>query len=175
MKPQLLADNSRLEEIYNLRVEAWENSERTNSINRNNFPNGWSDTIDPQAFHWIVTNETNQIIASARLSLHNSLDELPYPPAFKKFNLPSERPFAFYTRMVVAHEYRSLFLVKKLDKCRIEFIKKLQLPYTVATCTDKRINSLVELGFEILGNTTIEYADIVEETALILHVSNILI
>lgn len=172
-EPILLTDKSRLQEIYDLRVAAWENSERIGSINKTKFPNGWAEEIDKEAFHFVVVDETDKIVASARISLHNSLDELPYPSAFKNFKLPTDRPFAFYSRLVVSPNNRNRLLLKKLDQIRIAFLKENKIPFAIATCKDKRLKSVIEIGFEVLGKTTIDYVEIGEETALILMLNTI--
>lgn len=173
MTPTLLTDKSRLQEIYDLRVEAWESSDRIGTINRTTFPNGWIEEIDEKAFHFVVLDETDKIVASARISLHNSLDELPYPTAFKNFQLPVDRPFAFYSRLVVSPNSRSHFYFKKLDQIRITFLMEKKIQFALATCSDKRLRSMLDVGFTVLGKTTIDYAEIGEEKALILMLDNI--
>jgi len=172
-EPILLTDKSRLQEIYDLRIAAWENSERICSINKTKFPNGWVEEIDKDAFHFVVFDDSNKIVASARISLHNSLDELPYPSAFRSFNLPTDRPFAFYSRLVVSPNHRNSLLLKKLDQIRIAFLKENKIPFAIATCKDKRLKSVIEIGFEVLGRTTVQYAEKDEESALILMLDNI--
>lgn len=173
MTAKLLSDRSRLQEIYDLRVAAWENSGRIGAINRITFPYGWSEEIDKEAFHFVVIAESKKIVASARISLHNNLDELPYPSAFEKFKLPADRPFAFYSRLVVSPNSGSHFHFKKLDQIRIAFLMENKIQFALATCSDKRLRSMLEIGFKILGKTTIEYAEIGEETALILILNTI--
>ena len=170
---QLLLDKSRLQEIYDLRVEAWENSDRAGSISKAEYPNGWSEEIDKDAFHFVIFDTNNKIIASARISLHQKLDELRYPETFKDFKLPSNRPFAFYSRLVVSPKYRSSFSFKKLDLSRITFLKENKIPFAIATCKDERLKSMIRIGFEVLGKTNVPYAEIGEETALILFLENV--
>jgi len=168
MTPFILTDKSRFQEIYDLRVAAWENSDRSSSINKDNYPNGWYESIDETAIHFVIENENKEIAASARISLHNNIDELPYPLAFKKFELPTQKPFAFYSRLVVSPSSRSSFFLKKLDIARIAYLKENNIAFAIGTCKEKRLKSMLDNGFEILGKTTIEYADLVEEYALIL-------
>lgn len=67
LEPKLLTEKSRLKEIYKLRVSSWEFSDKSRIINRQLFPEGWHDELDMDANHWIITNEQDEIIASARL------------------------------------------------------------------------------------------------------------
>ncbi|MEO7310720.1 MAG: hypothetical protein ABIX01_09990 [Chitinophagaceae bacterium] len=173
MTPTILTDKSRLQEIYDLRVAAWESSDRIGTINKLNFPNGWAENIDNEAFHFVIFDDKNKIVASARISLHNSIDELPYPTVFKEFHLPTDKPFAFYSRLVVSQENKSIFTFKKLDQIRIQFLRENNIPFALATCGSKRLKSMLAVGFEILGKTIIEFADIGQETALILFTNKV--
>jgi hypothetical protein len=173
MEPCLLTDKSRLQEIYDLRVAAWENSERSQSINSSVLPTGWAEEIDKEAYHFVIFDQDDRIAASARVSLHQNISELPYPSAFEIFDLPIHRPFAFYSRLVVSPDYRSSFFLKKLDLIRIQFLKQNQIPFAIATCTEKRLKSIQTLGFEILGKTSIQNPFTSVETALILYLGNI--
>lgn len=47
--PQILADKSRLQEIFDLRIYAWENSPSLANINKENYPNGFFDELDKTA------------------------------------------------------------------------------------------------------------------------------
>lgn len=118
-EPILLTDKSRLQEIYDLRIAAWENSERICSINKTKFPNGWVEEIDKDAFHFVVFDDSNKIVASARISLHNSLDELPYPSAFRSFNLPTDRPLRFILVWLFHQIIATAFYLKNLTKSEL--------------------------------------------------------
>ena len=172
-EPILLTDKSRLQEIYDLRVAAWEASERATSVNRKAYPGGWAEELDMDAFHFVIFNEHNLIVASARISLHKSIEELPCAASFKSFILPEDRPFAFYSRLVVSPDYRSSFFFKKLDQIRVEFLAKRQIPFAIATCTEKRLKTILRLGFKILGKTKVQYSDVGEENAMILLLEDI--
>lgn len=49
--PKLLDDKSRLKEIYDLRVNVWQNSGNSDVVNKHIFPNGWYDDLDDKAHH----------------------------------------------------------------------------------------------------------------------------
>ncbi|MDO7886638.1 hypothetical protein [Hymenobacter cheonanensis] len=74
LTPQLLADASRLPEIYALRVAAWEQSPGQPYVNRELFPQGWSDALDTHrgARHWVVEDE-GRLVAAARVVLLDTL------------------------------------------------------------------------------------------------------
>ncbi len=83
LEPKLLTDISWLKEIYDLTVSAWENSKKKGFINREIFPKGWSDELDWEAQNWIIINEHDQIITSARFDIFYSLDTSPYGSLIK--------------------------------------------------------------------------------------------
>jgi len=64
LTPQLVTDDSLLKEVYDLRLNVWEHSGNTEFVNRNLYPDGWYDELDETAYHWIVINDENKIIAS---------------------------------------------------------------------------------------------------------------
>ena len=75
LRAELLTDTWRLHEIYDLRLNAWEHTGKNEFVNRQLYPNGWYDPLDESAFHWVVINDQNKIIASARLNLFYSFEE----------------------------------------------------------------------------------------------------
>ena len=173
-KPFLLTDLSRLQEIYNLRVVAWESSAVNKIVTKELFPNGWSDEQDIMGLHWIITKE-NHIIASARLNIINSIKELEDGYAFEKFDVPNTAPIAFYSRLVIHPNYRKLGLSSLLDIVRLKYIKRNNINYAIASCHDERLKSLTNLGFTKLGKTKLYYnkksSD--EQTALIIYTKDI--
>jgi hypothetical protein len=60
---QLLIDKSRLQEIYDLRVDVWARSDKNEFVNRDLFPNGWYDILDDTAKHWVILNTSDKIVA----------------------------------------------------------------------------------------------------------------
>lgn len=157
LTPKLLIDKTRLQEIYDLRVHAWENSNRCDLVNRELFPNGWTDKLDDSAFHFIVEKD-NKIIAAARLNICNSLDELVEKEIFEQFELPVKRPFAFYSRLVVSPNYRNLGLSSKLDRIRHLYALEMNTQFSLVSSGDvKRVNSLLKKGWTVLGKVQNKY------------------
>lgn len=151
-KPQLLTDKSRLQEIYDLRVTAYEHSPKSVYVNRMTFPNGWSDDLDEldNTIHWIIEDE-NKIIASARLAILENIEDT--NEEFDKFELPVERPFAYFSRLVVHHKYRKIGLADSLDRVIIKFITdKIEIKFSICLATPNRHKALLELGFRTLGD-----------------------
>ncbi len=97
---KLLSDKTKLQQIYDLRVRAYQDSEQSNHINKTIYPNGWSDDLDKKegAFHWIVMDK-DKIIAAARLVILESLDDT--DGEFEDYTsfIPLERPFVYWSRL----------------------------------------------------------------------------
>jgi len=151
-KPQLLTDKSRLQEIYDLRVTAYEHSPKSVYVNRQTFPNGWSDDLDEldNTIHWIIEDD-HKIIASARLAILENIEDT--NEDFDKFELPTERPFAYWSRLVVHPDYRKLGAVEVLDNIRFQFLNtNTRIAFSICCASMDRSEALMNLGFNYLGD-----------------------
>jgi predicted GNAT family N-acyltransferase len=150
--PIILTDKSRLQEIYDLRVSAYEDSPKSQYVNWRVFPNGWKDDLDEleNTIHWIVENEVGKIVASARLAIVNNIHETGEP--FDKFVLPQDRPFAYWSRLVVRKDYRKMNLMQALDRARKDHITNNNIPFAICCATTERHGALQRLGFNYLGD-----------------------
>jgi len=147
-----LNDKSRLQEIYDLRVTAYENSPKSIYVNRQVFPNGWFDHLDQldETIHWIVEQE-NKIIGAARLAVLHNLKET--NEDFEKFDLPPDRPFAYWSRLVVHPSFRGTTAMRELDQVRVKYIQENpQIKFAVSCVTEDRKSCLLRLGFSYLGD-----------------------
>lgn len=152
--PQILTDKSRLQEIFDLRVYAWENSPSPANINRETYPNGFFDKLDETAIHWVSFDADGKIIAAARLAIINDVNELPYPQIFTNIELPSERPFLFYSRLVIHPEFRKLGLKEKFDRIRLQFQIENQFAFSVATASQNRAKEMLQYGWNDCADIT---------------------
>lgn len=151
--PTVLTDHSRLAEIYRLRVLAWENSPGKTDINSTKYPDGYRDRLEERSIHYIATNTKNEIIGAARLTVCHTFDELPYSGIFKAYEsqLPLERPFLFYSRLVLHPAYRGGGLAEQFDQVRVNFQEDHNLHFGVATSKLKRHMALRPFNFSLLG------------------------
>ncbi len=152
--PFLLTDKSRLQEIYDLRVLAWENSPDKAYLNRAKFPNGYFDHLEDQSMHFISTNTENKIIGAARLTECNSLDQLPYPGIFKFYEskIPKERPFLFYSRLVIHPDFRKTKLRILFDEIRMKIQQDNFVAFGTMTIKPNRREQLFPHGWIEIGN-----------------------
>lgn len=148
-EPTILTDLTRLQEIYNLRCLAWENGPYPDGVNFKNYPNGFYEKIDEKSIHFVIYNGDKEIIAASRLTHIQEFEELPYPKVFTSFSVyPNERPFLFYSRLVIHPNYRKMGLKQKMDKIRLQYQKDNQIAFSVATATDGRTKELIQYGFQ---------------------------
>ncbi len=156
--PKILTDKSRLQEIYDLRVLAWENSPGKENINSTKYPDGYSDNLEDNSIHIIAEDRDNKIIGAARLTVCQDLDELPYPGIFKAFEylMPNERPFLFYSRLVIHPDFRKTELRKRFDDFRVKMQMELKIQFGIATVKPKRLVQILPYGFKELGKTSPE-------------------
>jgi len=158
LQPQLLTNGCRLQEIYDLRLNVWEHSRKSDFVNRKLYPNGWYDHLDKSAFHWIVTSNQNKIIASARLNIFNSLEDFPYYLAVKDFLLPEIMPFAFFSRLVVHPHYRQNGLSRKLFMNRTSFCEERGISWSQVFINNPLIiQQFKKSGYKNVGQANVSY------------------
>ncbi|MCP4443251.1 MAG: GNAT family N-acetyltransferase [Aureispira sp.] len=164
---KLLQDKSKLQEIYDLRVHAWENSPSKKTINKSLFPKGWFDEADKDSFIWYLSNEENKIIATARLTYLNNLSQLKkLGVVFHDIKIPEERPFGFFSRLVIHKNFRGKGIAKLFDLVRLEKLKKDNIRLGLIEVNNKRVAPLSKLGFIKIGFVKFKPASIGEEEVL---------
>ncbi|WP_375558993.1 GNAT family N-acetyltransferase [Bernardetia sp. OM2101] len=168
---KLLLDTSQLQKIYDLRVIAYENSEQSVHINKTLYPNGWSDELDEKedVFHWIV-RDNNKLVASARLVVLENLNET--DGEFEEYSslIPLERPFVYWSRLVVHPDYRRKGIRIELDKMRKSFLSKNpHIKFALTSVVETRKKHLLQLGFEHLGDTICDWNGTTRKFCLFLY------
>ena len=148
MYPERIHDPADLEEIYALRVAAWR--ARVDS-----FPDigQWTDAEDARAAHWAI-RDGGCIVAAARLSIHDSLAEVPHAEIFDGvFSKSFDGPIGSLNRLVVAASHRRTGLTQKLDIVRITHARDAGCRHIVleAHADTPRIAELTALGFSVVG------------------------
>lgn len=151
LKPILLIDKTRLQEIYDLRVDAWQNSKGSDLVNRTLFPAGWKDSLDDISIHWIVQDNDNEIIAAARLTLAFNFNEVEYLGDALPNDFKVNFPFGYYSRLVIHPKYRGRGYSTLLDRVRLQFIADKKIKHSLASAEKKRAIHLKKYGFEIFG------------------------
>lgn len=171
LRTELLTDLSRLPEIYDLRLNVWEHSGQNEFVNRKLYPNGWYDELDDSAYHWVVFNSENRIVASARLHLFYSLKEFPYYHSVKKLVLPQVMPFAFFSRLVVDPAWRQNGLSRQLYNARSRFCEEMGVRWSQVFIN----NPVIIRQFERSGYIKIGQAKVAYHPSSTPHSVNVLV
>ena len=137
LRTEILMDNSRLQEIYDLRVLAWENSHLSQQVNCNLFPDGWKDKLDDSALHWVIKCD-ELVIASSRINM--------IEPA-----LPGISPQACFSRLIVHPDFRRIGVARMMDRIRIEYVKTNSIKHSFAYVDETRLYTLMNYGFKYAG------------------------
>ncbi|MEI6949755.1 hypothetical protein V9K67_21390 [Paraflavisolibacter sp. H34] len=151
LEAKLLTDKRRLQEIYDLRVLSYEDSPYSVYINKEKFPNGYFDHLDPleTTYHWIV-EEDKKIIGSVRAAIIQNLEALKddLPP----LELPQNVPFAYCGRTAVHPGFRSGKVMLLLDHAIRRFITdNSEIKFAFCLAVPERVSAVKRLGFQSKG------------------------
>ena len=110
----------------------------------------WLDELDSLGKHWVAF-DGNEIVAAARLTFHDSLDDLPHSREFSPYNLAIDLPYCFMSRLVVRKEFRGQGLARKLDCLRLREAKQRGAKAAIMLPTPYRVQAVLKLGFVHFG------------------------
>lgn len=148
MQPERIYDPADLEEIYALRVAAWRaRVESFPDIGR------WTDAEDARAAHWAI-RDGGRIVAAARLSVHDSLADVPHAEIFDGvFSESLDGSIGSLNRLVVAASHSGRGCSAVLDSIRINHARARGCRHVVGEtyAGTKRIAQLRGLGFKVAG------------------------
>jgi predicted GNAT family N-acyltransferase len=139
----------RMMDIGRFRIQGWKNE---NGIDPAFFSKEyWLDDVDRKAFHWIITQD-EQIVATARLSLHYGLENVPYAQLLKPEHRPpfENKRVASINRLVVDPRFRREGLSRLLDQVRIERAKSQKADIIIAFPQFVRLRPLTKKGFTLI-------------------------
>jgi GNAT superfamily N-acetyltransferase len=139
-----------MEEIGRFRIKAWRNENGVDPLFFSK--DAWVDSLDLHARHWIIT-KNRIIVAAARMSFHDCLDDVPYARFLQEEHWPlfSKSPIASINRLVVDPRYRGRGFSKILDNERIKTAAKHGSKTMIAFPQLSRLNSLKNLGFSFVS------------------------
>lgn len=141
-----------LDEIAKFRVFCYEHSPYSEKINFKNYPEGLTDELDHNSYHFLVYSD-EKLIGSARLTLLKSLTEIPYIQEFGSVEkIDSKEPFWFYSRLAVDQSFRKNGVGRMLDQSRFEFMKskKTNVREVWMIAKEWRVPQLIKLGCHVV-------------------------
>lgn len=111
----------------------------------------WVEHYDIDAIHFVAVQE-DSIVAAARITLHDSPEDLPDNEAYRALRLDLPGPIASFNRLVVRRDYRGKGLSTLLDRVRLREAFRSKVSSVIANGVGLiRKNTLVKLGFQFLG------------------------
>jgi len=141
-----------LDDIGELQYQVWKNSGMNmSSVANDVMDNIWLDKFDKNAYIWAIYKE-KQLVASARLTIHDSIPSLPDAYCYTEYEACFPSPIAAFNRLVVLKEFRQLKLSHYLELIRIKKSIELGAKSITLMCPDYRIDSLMKKKFSVLGN-----------------------
>ncbi|MGK7892783.1 MAG: GNAT family N-acetyltransferase [Xenococcus sp. (in: cyanobacteria)] len=140
-------DSFYLDAIAKLRVRVWSHQLRETAFSAEK----WCDEHDLHAFHWVVINEENELIASARLCIHNKIADLPDFEEIQGLVTELPSPIAMMSRLVVSPLHQRKGISQKLDLARLQKAKQINAQSIILQVPCYRRKIVEKLGFKCLG------------------------
>ena len=146
-----------MDAIGRLRYEVWEGE---SSIDANLFPDKiWLEPMDfgNNARQWVVM-ASNEIVAAARLTRHESIEEDDYRDIklWREKGEAISPPVVDFGRLVVHKDHRRRGLARALVRHRLEAARSWGAKHAVNTCSQENIKFLVEeFDFFEIGATAV--------------------
>jgi GNAT superfamily N-acetyltransferase len=117
------------------------------------------DSHEEHARHWVILDSRHNPIAAARLCVHPTVAGLPQQHFFVGLPFDPPGPVAALTRLVIIPGYRGRGFSRALDNIRIQAAIDGGCSTIVGvTRLRRRTDSLVRVGFKIVGPVTYEAA-----------------
>jgi SAM-dependent methyltransferase len=135
-----------LEQIGRLRVCAWATFKEVAT-------ECWLDEFELSARHWVIF-DNGQPIAAARLSIHQTLDDVPDASIYEGiFDQPPSGPIALFNRLVVHPAHRGAALSRLFDQVRIAAAIESGCRSVIVQTNSgpSRVAQLHALGFRDVG------------------------
>jgi predicted GNAT family N-acyltransferase len=127
------------------------------------------DEHDSHARHWGVLSDTGNLVASARMCIHDDPQDIPDADFYSELLVPF--PVASINRLVVNQSVRGRKLARSLDSRRIEAARTMGAACVVVAPTDDhRVRALGEAGFSLTSSKCKSiYVDNIWLPVMVLH------
>jgi len=147
--PERVTDAPTLEAIYHLRAAVWR---ETGDIAQAAFSDGrWSDEHDPSSLHWVVRDDAGELVAAARLSVHERLADVPEAEEYTGAGLQMEGRIAAPARVVVAAAARRHGLAGQLLDVQDEAARAAGCAFAVRQSSPAMSRLLQRRGWRDVG------------------------
>lgn len=149
----------KLQEIAELRWRVWEPIFAKSGFSSMRSVADWIDPVDREAIHFTIMDidDSSVIAAAARLSIHESVRELPEPSIIEAFpDWTPEAPLAMLGHLVVAPHDRHHSFGHRLVTQRNNYARLAGARTAVLTAVPWRVATCGRDGFEMVGPITPE-------------------
>jgi hypothetical protein len=181
MKVELLIKPSQedMVQIVALREHVWFNEEKLDRATAREIGLIVEDTFDKTAFHYIVRND-GTIVASARLTIHTSIHDVPDTSIYKNFVFHAPSPIGAFSRAVVTKTFQTFSIGGLLNLARYRKAQEIGCSTLIASARPKQAEILSVLGFEVLGRANMladysRWATEFELITLVCHLTPLLV
>lgn len=144
----------KLREIAELRWRVWKPILAKSEFSSMQGASDWIDPVDQEAIHFIIMelDDPSVIAAAARLSIHQTVRELPVPGIIETFpDWTPQAPLAMLGHLVVAPHDRHHSFAHRLVMQRNEHARQGGARTAVLTAVPWRVATCGRDGFEMLG------------------------
>jgi GNAT superfamily N-acetyltransferase len=146
---QEISDPLILSEICRFRARVWH---QIGQLTENAFSEeGWRDPIDSDCQHWIIRDSQSQIVASGRLSIHGSLEDVHQATEYMRFGLKLSGPVAAPDRVVVCPSAQGCGLGRQILDVQDHTAQLRGARHAVRQASSGMVRLLQHRGWQILG------------------------
>eukprot|EP01119_Soliformovum_irregulare_P006942 TRINITY_DN19352_c0_g1_i1.p1 TRINITY_DN19352_c0_g1~~TRINITY_DN19352_c0_g1_i1.p1 ORF type:complete len:193 (-),score=29.88 TRINITY_DN19352_c0_g1_i1:14-547(-) len=130
-----------MEEIGRFRMKVWK---QEGKVAEELFKDGiWLDHLDPIAKHWILRDGEGAIVASCRMTIHQTLKENPDGYLWIEKGRPLPEPVANISKLVVDAKMRGRGIASRMNQLRIKLAKELGCRSINVTASDANSRLLI--------------------------------
>ena len=148
LDPVIVTDPDRIAEICRFRVRVWLSSGHAVP---NTFPHGtWRDEWDDTCKHLAIIRD-EEIMASARWSLHDSLEQVPEAEQYVRLGLRLEGPIAVAERIAVSPSVPYLGLAWRLLDALDELSRSAGARHAIGQASPAMVRILERRGRRVVG------------------------
>jgi GNAT superfamily N-acetyltransferase len=163
--PTEVTDPDALEEVFRFRAAVWADEAW---LSKHQNMSRIADRHEGDARHWVV-RQRGQLVAAARLSFHERIEDVPdyeFFPTRLPITIPP--PIASMNRLVVHPAHRYQGIATNLDRCRIQAAKQSGANAILVQCPPYRVQRLCQLGFKPIDWTRNPFAGEIPTTIVCL-------
>lgn len=156
MIPQHIQDGKTLNLIYHLRKKVWADNGVDFGMDKMEEP------LDNIAEHWAILVDDSPV-ASIRMSVHNTIREVPIPSNLTVNDISQEGSYLFISRLVVDSLHRKKSYSRDLIEHSFLRSKDLGATHIIAYTTVKTmVRHLIGFGFSMIRSGSIQWGNSLE-------------